>query len=164
MRLQNDRHAVVDGLHDFVGSGSEDGESLQRCAFARLPTLPESGEGIGFAGVEGDGEGLFCLGVNLLPLVKCVGGHQAAARLQCLAEGGLAGGFLGARVKGREVWLGVLGPEGHQPPALQSKLSATANRIKPHHWLNALWSDVIAGGKEGNPAQFHIKPAGEFLQ
>ena len=162
--IQYHRHAIVDGLHDFIGAGGKDGEGFQRRALSGLPTLPESSKGEGFAGLESDGEGLFRFGANLLPLVKAVGGHQAAALFQGLAEGGLAGGLLGAGVEGCVAQFGVPGPEGHQTPALQGKLPAAATGIEPHHGLNALRGDVVARRKEGNPCQFHIEPSGKRLR
>jgi hypothetical protein len=96
-----------------------------------------------------------------LPLVKGVGGHQATALLQGLAEGGLAGGFLGTGVEGGVAQLGVLGPEGTllanscQFPGFQELLFCdiaqgwnTATIQRPRRWcvlmrLRIAWLMVL---------------------
>jgi len=73
--VQDDRHPVVGWLHDFVWIGGQDGEGLQR-----------------------DGKGPLCLGIEPLSVVEGICGHQAAALLKHLPVGRLGGGFLGASV------------------------------------------------------------------
>ena len=101
----------MNGLHQFIGIGGQDGKGLERHAFFWLPALPQAGEGVWLAALEGNRIGLFLLGVQALPLVEGIGGHQAASLLQRLAVGGLRGCFLRAGVDRAVGELRVPGPE-----------------------------------------------------
>src|ERR1700761_3880989 len=81
--LENYGHAIVHLRGEVVrvrGDDSE-GEKPLGC-LGILPRIPESGEGKGLAVVEGVEERLACLGIDLLPLVEAVCGHEAAALLK----------------------------------------------------------------------------------
>ena len=79
-----------------------------------LPGLPESGEchGLGVFAADGPGLLFFAFGVEFLPFVEEVGGDEAVAALEGLAEEGRGGDVFGAGVDGGVADLGVFGPVG----------------------------------------------------
>jgi hypothetical protein len=113
----DDGHAVVEGLHDRVGVSGDDGEGLEGSAGGVvLLCLPESGKGHGFGVFAGDGPYLlfFDFGVEFLPFVEEVGGDEAVAALEGLAEEGRGGDVFGAGIDRGVADFGVLGPVGDE--------------------------------------------------
>src|SRR5450631_4322445 len=124
LRRKNYRHAVVNRLHQLIWVSRQDGEGLERFVVFALPPVPESSECVRLTAFEREGEGVFCLGIDALPLVKSIGRHQAAALLHCVPEGGFGGSLLSSRVDGGVAELWVLCPERDQPPSQEGELAA----------------------------------------
>ena len=117
-------HAIVKWLHQCVGIGSDDGVGLERFTGGFVfPRLPEAGEGEEGTILQGDGVGLFCFRVELLPLVKPVGGDEAASALHGFAKGGACGDGFGFGVDGGVGDLRILRPEGNEAPAEDGEFS-----------------------------------------
>ena len=150
----------MDWLHELVGIGGEDGKCLQRRAFLGAPALPQAGEGERLAGRERKGEWLFCLGIEALPLVEGVSGHQTAPLLERIPVGRLRRNIFGAGVDGVVADLCVFCPKGHQAPAQQGNLAFAGVAIQAHHRLDALRRRVVAGRKTGHLFEFKAEPIG----
>src|SRR5436190_22447517 len=86
---QDDRHPVVQGLHQLVGLGGDDRTRLDRLGpLAGPPALPEAGQAQWPLVFEAD-EIWLLLAAGLLPFVKSVGRHQAPSAAKRRAKGGL---------------------------------------------------------------------------
>jgi len=109
LRVQNDRHAVMDGGDHGVWFRGDDGEGLhdlpgcgavvvqRQFAFARRSDsfIPDAGRAEETVGLHREPERLLATSGGL-PLVKAVGGYQAALRRERAAEAGfLVDQFLG---------------------------------------------------------------------
>jgi hypothetical protein len=70
---------------------------------------------------------------GLLPLVKDINWHEAAASLEGLAEGRLALDPLGLGVDVREADFDVLGPKRHEPPAHDIQATLAGSGIIADH-------------------------------
>lgn len=94
-----------------VGSGGEDGEGLQYFRRSgRLPTVPKRGEGERVRSGGGDGVRLFGFRVELLPLIKTIGGNQTALAFEGRAKCGRSGDGFRTSIKSGEANLRVFRP------------------------------------------------------
>jgi hypothetical protein len=131
---------------------------------ATLATDPIVEGGHRFAAGERDGIGVLCFGSGLLPLVIAIGRDQAAALLECSAEGGLCGSFLGAGIDGVQADARIFGPGRHQPPAHDGSLALTAVPAESNYRLKALRGGV-PGGCPAHLFEIHLKPfSQQFLR
>ncbi len=113
------------------------------------------------AALERYGKWLAGLLAGRLPFVEGVRRNHAAALLEGLAKGGLAGSFFGAGVDSGVAAFGVLGLEGNQAPGQQRKFSAAGVAVQTHHGLAALRRCVVAGREERHVLKLNAEPAGE---
>jgi hypothetical protein len=160
-RFEDDGHAVVESFGDLVGIGGDDSKGFEGLAVFRFPGFPKAGEGAGLSGAEGDGEGAFGFGVQLLPFIEGVGGHEAAAFLEGFTIGGLGDDLFGARVDSGEAELGVLSPEGYEAPAGNGEFARARVAIEAHDELGTLGRRVEGGREPGHVFQFDAEPVGE---
>jgi hypothetical protein len=111
-----------------------------------MPVLPQTRERHETAALERDRMGLFP-GRGLLPLVKAVDRHQAAAAFEGLAKSGLRFDPLGLGVAIGEADLDVLGPVRHQAPAHQVETALPGLGVETHDGQGIGWCDVPARRK-----------------
>ena len=102
-RVEDHRHAVVDALHVRAAGRGDDGAAadvgrVRRRALV-APALGQAGEGQRRAVGPGEVVRLLGAGLRLVPLVEAVGGDDDAPLPEGLAEGGLGGHRLAARVE-----------------------------------------------------------------
>src|SRR6516225_1205344 len=83
--FQDHRHAVVKRRAELIRAGRDDREAAYPLARRRAPVLPQAGQSHQPTVGERDRIGLFS-GCGLLPFVKVVYRHEAAAALERLAE------------------------------------------------------------------------------
>src|ERR1700733_6832317 len=146
LALDNDRHAIVQRGDNMVGIGGDDREALHPLADGGIfPAFPQTGEAIGLAAGERDSEWLLVFWVQLLPLIKCVRGHQAAATLKRFTEGRGGRYGLGLGIDGGVGDARVLRPVRNQAPTHEDDLAHTWVAIQAYHGLEGLWGYVIAG-------------------
>src|SRR5690606_9592224 len=100
-----------------------------------VPHLPQTREGERLLAPEADSIRLLgrALPGRLLPLVKGVGGDEAAPLLHRAAEGGLLQHALAARVDHAIADGLILRPRWHQPPAELLELAAAGRLPVTHH-------------------------------
>src|SRR6201996_1581866 len=79
--LENDWHAAVQLRHVRIGVRSDDCIATGDGPIRPSESLPQSGEGYRLSVLPGDGIGLFPT-LDGLPLIECVGGHDAAPRIE----------------------------------------------------------------------------------
>lgn len=133
----------MDGGHEFVGVGGEDGEGLERGSVLLVPALPEAGEGEWLARFERDAEGLLVFAGDALPLVEAVGGDEAASGLERGAKGGLGFNLFGACVDGVYADGRVPGPAWNEPPARGCEHTLMILLVQADDGLKRLRCDVV---------------------
>ena len=119
--VEDHRHAVVDALHVRAAGRGDDGAAAHvgRVLWRALlpPALRQAGEGDRLAVGPAEIVRLPLAGLRLVPLVEAVGGDDDPPLSEGLAEGGLGGHGLAARVEEPAAGLRVLGPPGDEAPA-----------------------------------------------
>ena len=76
---KDDGHAIVNGGHQVVGFGRDNGAGLDAFSGGRVPHVPKAGKGKGHAGVERDVHGRFGSAIGVaLPFVKSGCGNEAS--------------------------------------------------------------------------------------
>src|SRR5947209_4718269 len=129
----------MDGGHQLVRRGGDDGATAYRLSIGVFPEVPQSSEGEGLAALERDiHRGL--LSVLLLPLVEAIGDDQAALRAQKAFEARFLGERLRPGIDHPCTHRLVLCPGGDQTPAQLVEVSVTVTQ-DGHHLLR--WSDVV---------------------
>src|SRR5512132_4564316 len=109
----------MDRSKHLVRSGDGDRATLDPFAIGTVPAFPETRKGKWLIACDGDEIRLLPAGWRLCPFVEAVGDDEAAALLEGVAESGLLGDRLGARVDHLVAARDVLRPERHQAPAQQ---------------------------------------------
>jgi len=123
-----------------VGLGGEDGESLEHgrwrpegvgeefglFGLGAVPAFPEAGEAEYFLAGEVEEEGLFLAGaiVAVVPLIKTVGGDEAAAFAPGVTEGGVLGSGLASGVEEFGADFLVVRPMRDESPAHGAQFGA----------------------------------------
>src|SRR5262249_22986801 len=120
---QDDWHAVVDRLHQFVGARGQVCATLDFfTAFVIRPHFPQTSERERLSSPQADGERLLCPVLLLLPFVEGVRWNQAAA----LLERGTKCRFLGGGFRaGVNKALAVPRPRGDQAPLESDQFPAS---------------------------------------
>src|SRR5579885_714792 len=137
-----------------VGAGGENGEAVDesrraRRRLLRRPAFPKPSEGERRAVAPSDQIGLLLLAF-LAPLVEAIGGHQAAAAAECVAESRLLERRLGPRIDHLRANLEIRRPRRHQAPAqvLQGALPGRLATLAEHRRLLGR-RDVVARREVG---------------
>src|SRR5260370_28706992 len=121
LRVEDHRHAVVQGAHQVVSFGRENRAGLH-WPLVLGPRFPQAGERERLPVAHVDVEGLLGLGVSLLPLIEAVRCYQAALPAESMAERGLVGRSLRAGGYHAVTDFGILSPRRNQSPTDQCRL------------------------------------------
>ena len=75
---EDDGHAIVNGSHQVIGFGRDNGAGLDVFSSGGAPQIPKAGKGKGRAGFERDVHGRFGSAIGVaLPFVKSGCGNEA---------------------------------------------------------------------------------------
>jgi len=147
LRIEDDGHALVQGLHQRVGRSRDDHAGRDGLGVA-FPALPQTREGEGGFVLQLDVVRLLAPG-QLLPLEEAVSGDEAAALAESALERGLFGQGFGAGVDEAGAW--VLAPGGDQAPAQRHGHATVALQAHVEHVLAG--RDVEARRQPGHEVE-----------
>lgn len=147
--------------------GGDDAITLQPAAVGLPPCVPQSGKGVGFFVLHGEGVGPFRLGVDPLPLVEAIYWDEAAPTLEGYAPHRGLHQCFGLGVDRRQTLeIGkAYGVVRDKTPAHQYQLALAGLFVVADDGLEGGGSNVVVGLVEHKVGEIpaHVEMFGDFL-